>query len=480
MFRLANYLLKTKTAVSPRHILFSLRLTFAACCIFNSPLQSAQPIAIGSAFRVATFSVDVTPPVGHPLLAGQVPSAIGVADPLFAKGFVLLGAGKPIVFVAVDWCEIRNDAYEAWQTAIAAAVATEPKRVLVSSVHQHDAPLADLAAEAVLREKKLTARIIDRGFHDAIVQRVATAAKNAIASAQPISHIGLGKAEVQSVASNRRYVGSDGRPRHDRMSATRDPSIREHPEGAIDPWSRTVSFWSGDQALVALSSYSVHPMSYYGTSQVSADFLGLARRRRQEQTPTTLQIYASGCSGNTVAGKYNDGNHANREILAGRIERAMQDAWNQTKRIRLTTAAFRTTPLRLEPRETDGYGDAAIASRLTSATPDKAQSLAALGWSWRQRVAVGKPIDVSALDFGVAQVVLLPGESYVEYQLFAQKLRPESFVVALGYGECAPGYIPTEQAWAEKDANLGSWCWVAPGAEVKMKAAIKAVLNSKP
>ena len=50
------------------------------------------------------------------------------------------------------------------------------------------------------------------------------------------------------------------------------------------------------------------------------------------------------------------------------------------------------------------------------------------------------------LDFGMAQLLLLPGESYVEYQLLAQEPRPDSFVVTMGYGECAPGYIPTEQA----------------------------------
>ena len=48
-------------------------------------------------------------------------------------------------------------------------------------------------------------------------------------------------------------------------------------------------------------------MSYYGKGGVSADFLGLARKRRQADDPKVFQIYASGCSGNVTAGKYNDG-----------------------------------------------------------------------------------------------------------------------------------------------------------------------------
>ena len=81
------------------------------------------------------------------------------------------------------------------------------------------------------------------------------------------------------------------------------------------------------------------------------------------------------------------------------------------------------------------------------------------------------------LDFGPAHLVLLPAESYVEYQLLAQRLRPDSFVVVMGYGECAPGYVPTEQAVKENDGNLSDWNWVAPGAEARMRAALEKVLR---
>jgi hypothetical protein len=59
----------------------------------------------------------------------------------------------------------------------------------------------------------------------------------------------------------------------------------------------------------------------------------------------------------------------------------------------------------------------------------------------------------------------------------AQQIRPESFVVTLGYGECAPGYIPIERAWEEGDTNLRDWCWVAPGSEQVMADALRAALR---
>ena len=84
----------------------------------------------------------------------------------------------------------------------------------------------------------------------------------------------------------------------------------------------------------------------------------------------------------------------------------------------------------------------------------------------------GKPIDLPVLDFGSAIVAILPAESYVEFQLAAQKLRPDAFVLVAGYGECGPGYVPTERAWKENDGNLSDWCWVNPGSEKRMLDAI--------
>jgi hypothetical protein len=72
---------------------------------------------------------------------------------------------------------------------------------------------------------------------------------------------------------------------------------------------------------------------------------------------------------------------------------------------------------------------------------------------------------------------LLPGESYVEFQLHAQKLRPDSLVITLGYVECAPGSVPTEQAFDKGDGNLRDRCWVAPGAERAMARARGAALE---
>ena len=108
------------------------------------------PVPTRGEFRVATFEADITIPIGHACMGGGVADAREIVDPLSAKGFVLLGAGEPVVVVALDWCQCNNDSYSRWQEALAEAAGTRPKRVMLATVHQHDAPICDLTAQRLL------------------------------------------------------------------------------------------------------------------------------------------------------------------------------------------------------------------------------------------------------------------------------------------------------------------------------------------
>lgn len=430
-----------------------------------------------SKLTLATFETEVTIPLGHPCMGGGIAPAKEVVDPLFAHGFVLQGAGKPVVFVALDWCEIRNGAYDQFRAAVAKAVGTDAVRVMLCALHQHDAPIFDVEAQQLLEKVKAKGAICDLAFFEKAVGRVADAAKASLKSAKPVTHIGTGEAKVDKVASNRRYADESGVLRFNRTSASRDAKIRAADEGTIDPLLKALSFWNGDTPLCALSAYATHPMSFYGRGGVTADFVGLARKRRQADTPGAMQIYASGCSGNVTAGKHNDGDPGNRQVLADRIYTGMKAAWGATKKTAVKDVSFRSVPLTLVARTSEGFSEEALTKRLKDDPKPFGQCLAALGLSWKKRCDAGKPIDVPVLDFGGACITLLPAESYVEFQLAAQKARPDGFVLVAGYGECGPGYIPIERAWKENDGNLADWCWIDPGSEKRMTDVIEKALK---
>jgi hypothetical protein len=289
---------------------------------------------------------------------------------------------------------------------------------------------------------------LDLKFFDEVVKRTAKAAGDSLAQTHAFNHIGIGQARVEQVASNRRIVGDDGKVKSIRYSATKDAKIRAEPEGLIDPWLKTLSFWQDDKPQAALHYYATHPMSYYGDGWVSSDFCGLARQKRQDEEPEVFQMYFTGCAGNITAGKYNDGAPANRLLLRNRIYEAMKSARTTTERFPLTRGEWRVESVKLPPRNEKSFGAEESRKILENPKESKARrNNAAFQLAWLKRI--DRPIDISCLDLGKALVLHLPGEPFIEYQLFAQKLRSDTIVCVAGYGDGGPGYIPTARAYLE-------------------------------
>src|SRR5262249_29367155 len=344
--------------------------------------------------HLATFSCDVTPPVGHPLCGGWIEPVRGVDDPLKALGVILLGMGQPVVLCAVDWCGLRNGAHEAWRTALAKATHTVANRVAVQCVHQHNAPFADVEAQRLLQAVPGSPLSLDLRFFDRVVQQAATAAQEALKRTTPLTHIGIGHARVTEVASNRRILGADGRVRATRTSATRDAKVRAAPEGLIDPVLRTLSFWNGGQALAALHYYATHPMSYYGDGRVSSDFCGLARQKRQDDDAKIFQVYFTGCAGNVTAGKYNDGAKENRPVLRDRVYETLKAAWQTTRRHPLGGWECRAEPVQLPPRTEKNFGAEESRKVMEDPTQTKARrNNAAFQLAWLERTQ--RPIELT-------------------------------------------------------------------------------------
>src|SRR5262245_43969853 len=95
-----------------------IRLAATAALLGMSMLAANLCQAVN--LKVATFKLEVTPPIGSPLCDALVPPATGVNDPLSARGIILVADDqKPVVLVAVDWVGIGNDGHQAWREAIA-------------------------------------------------------------------------------------------------------------------------------------------------------------------------------------------------------------------------------------------------------------------------------------------------------------------------------------------------------------------------
>ncbi|HEY5312615.1 MAG TPA: hypothetical protein VIK18_08845, partial [Pirellulales bacterium] len=376
-----------------------------------------------------------------------------IEDPLTARGIVLLGAGKPIVLCAVDWISISNGGHDAWRESLARAVGTSVDRVTVHVLHQHDGVRCDFSAEVLLAPQGLAGKRFNVVFVREAIARAAQAAKESLQQARPVTHLGVGEARVEKVASNRRILGPDGRVAIARSSSYRIPEpilsrlnaeakrqgyelsaarIEEAlaaPEGVIDPLLKMLTFFNEDRPLASLSYYATHPQSYFGKGDVTSEFVGLARAEHERARDGLTLVHFNGASGNVAAGKYNDGTPAMRLVLTKRMADAMQRAWLATKKVPLTAAdcEWRVQPVRLPMAP---HLDAAKlrATLQDSQAAERDRLIAAGKLAFVLRAQQGNPIQLTCLKLGNVYILHMPGELFVEYQLAAQRMRPASTI----------------------------------------------------
>jgi hypothetical protein len=436
---------------------------------------AASPADPAGGLRAAVFVSDATPPAGHPLCGGWTEAAKVVEAPLRLKGVLLDLAGERCVVAALDWCVLRGEAYDALREAVALGAGAKADRVAIQTTHTHSAPIADLAAERLMRATSKPLPHLDPAWFGRVAQEARRAVVGAVARLEPVTHAGTGKGIVERFASNRRVPGPDGRIRV-RYSATKDPFLREAPEGRIDPFLRTVSLYSGDRVLVRLHYYASHPQSRYGDGRISPDTPGDAREA-VEAAEGVPQIWFAGCGGDVTAGKYNDGSPGSRVELARQLRLGMERAIADTRRVPVESAEWRTLEVRLPGRTEPERSEAGLRALMADVGASASDRLtAALGVAWYERLRVRDAIDVSRLRIGPADLVHLPGEPFVEYQLHAQAARPDRFVAVAGYGEGGPGYLCTDAAIEEGGYEPTQSLMGRPGERV-LKEAVEALLR---
>jgi hypothetical protein len=441
------------------------------CLLLSLTTVFAGPV------KVAPFDVDATPPLGAPMAYDVVKRLDEMT--LRCRGVVILGAELPIVLCAVDWIGIANEGHDAFRKALADAAGTIPERVAVHALHQHDAPGCDFTAERLVKELGVEGYTrLEGSFHRMVIARAADAVRTALPEARGATHWGWGRAVVKEVASQRRILGPDGRVKYTRTSATKSGEVRAHPEGTIDPEVTALSFWDNDRPIAILTHYACHPQSYYRLGIPHPDFPGIARFIRAQSLPFTLQLHFNGAGGNVTAGKYNDGAHSNRMLLAQRLADGMKEAFENTQRHPLDASDIgwnrELVQLPLAPQLTRE----SVTDKLKN-TPPRGYISYADQLAWVTRHEQGHRIDLTCLRVGSARVLGMPGELFIEYQLAAKAMRPDLHVAMAAYGDYGPGYIGTASSYAEGGYETGSQSsHVAPEVEGVLMQGMRRLLGS--
>jgi len=446
-----------------RSLLFSLALAASAAVL---------PAAPKSGPRVATFKVDATPWKGEPL--SWVTPTAKVDDPLFAKGVVIEDGGSRYVLCALDWCALSNSAHDLFRSKIAAAAGTDVAKVAMQTVHQHTAPYIDGDATKIMSKLPSPPNSMSDKFLNDLTDRLAVAVKQATLKLEPFDRIGTGQARVDRVASERRIKGPDGKIVGRWSSNGGNKFLQEAPEGAIDPFVKTITFARGSKPLVRIHYYATHPQTFCCDGTVTSDFAGAAREA-VEKKEGVFQIYFNGAGGDVTAGKYNDKSLEARQGLATRLQAGLEASAAATKYERVGKISWYTAALTLPSRP--DMPELVKQSRELLENPGNAtrqkvyQAAIYLAWDARK-----KPLDVSALQIGRVRILNLPGEPSLQYQFYAQQLLKGDFVAVAGYGDCASGYLVLDKHYQEGGYEPGA-SNAGPGTEARLKDAIRQVLT---
>jgi hypothetical protein len=447
------------------------QLTLLLVLVGCGSVESASP----GQLRMAVFVSDVTPPIGHPICGGWIKPAAEIVQPLLLKGVLLDDGTTRCVIVSMDWCVLRGTAYDLFRNKIALAAGVPATRVAIQTTHTHSAPIADARAEQLIAATSKPLKHLDLEWLARVSDEAGRAAGVAVLHLQPFTHVGVGQARVEHFASNRRVPGPDGKILV-RYSTTKDPSVKNAPEGKIDPWLKTVTLFDGEVPLVRMHYYASHPQTGMDDATIHPDTPGLARSYLENEEGVA-QLYFCGCGGDVTAGKYNDGTPESRLTLSKQLYSGMIRAIAATRRVAVKEFSWKTVDLTFAGRTEPQFSEAELKKVIEDPDAKATKRLpSALKLAWLERLRSRPAVDLSRLRIGPADILHLPGEPFVEYQLHAQAARPDRFVAVAGYGEGGPGYICTDAALKEGGYEP-TMSQVGPPSEALLKSAIEALLQ---
>ncbi|MHC4110850.1 MAG: neutral/alkaline non-lysosomal ceramidase N-terminal domain-containing protein [Planctomycetota bacterium] len=275
-----------------------------------------------AALKGGCEKVNITPPLGIPLIGSKGKPSDDIIDELYAKAMVLNDGNTTIAIVSADLLytpleEITNPVREIIQEK----TGIPEKNVLVCATHTHSGP--EVFARSKLPSKgRMPASEIDQSYLQTLIRKVADSVLIAYNNMQEVK-IGVAKGQIPEIVYNRRPKTGDGSVR---MAFTLTPEviatqkIKYGPEGSV----RVTFDYKHEEALLdfgpidagvcvlkvedvnggivgSLVNFGCHPVCIYPylSTSISADYPAYTTQV-VEQMEGGICLFALGLAGNTV------------------------------------------------------------------------------------------------------------------------------------------------------------------------------------
>ena len=241
------------------------------------------------AFRAGFARVDITPPLGTPIVGYfEERRAKGVLDGLEANAVAISDGGNAAVLVAADLLGIEGVAFGAsLRKRIAASAGVDADAVYVHCTHTHTGPGAGKADRG-------RTKIFDGTdfYNELLASRLADAARLAVEDLAPAA-LAVGRGEAKRISFLRRYRMKDGSIRTN--PGVGNPGIAE-PLGSLDETVRVLRIGRRGKCDIAVVNFATHP-DVVGGELVSGDWPAMARRTFERAEPGARCVFFNGAQG---------------------------------------------------------------------------------------------------------------------------------------------------------------------------------------
>lgn len=432
-------------------------------------------------------------------------TALEVYGDLYARALVLADCSeidtkeaeaKYLVMISLD--QIGCSYYQIVRKAIGRATGIPEDRIFLNYSHSHNAmgPVGEWkeedqpsTAELDIPYEEWLGDDVDRlaDWDRWLVGHIAEAAKRAALTVRPATlHVGRAPAQI---GYNRRVMQEDGRIRHG-----------VNPGGAVVPWTDVIGVRARDgERIATLFSHAAHPVIVHHDwkngihSVLGPDYPGYAVDHLKnllstEEQSNGILMFAQACGGNVNAYPRASGDHdacdAAGLSLAFSAKRALEDLTevNPTpiKQHAVTLKLPRRIPTVSECKAwlEDPILHDPTAPNYGTGNIERLLDLAERG---EQEVL---DLPIQALTVGPELcLLLLPGEMFCEYQLYAEHISPFAYTVVLGYINFSVGYVGTKKDYELPGLTGGHGIAphtnspLHPSVEETIKDGIKQVLT---
>ncbi len=309
-----------------RYITLKLILLVSIILLTNHILCPASQAVL----KGGCAKVNITPPLGIPLIGSAGKGSDDILDELYAKALVLNDGSSTIVIISADLLytpleEITNPI----RKIIKDKIGIPSQNVLICSTHTHSGPEV-FTRTKLIPEKEVPASEIDQFYLQTLIRKMAGAVLIAHKNMQEDSRkagaqvkIGAAKGQIPEILYNRRQKNNDGSVKMaftlpQKVTATKkietdaEGNVKvtftlpdEEAEldfGPIDPEVCVLRVEDMDGGIVgSLVNFGCHPVCIYPylSTTISADYPAYTTKV-VEQMEGGICLFALGLAGNTV------------------------------------------------------------------------------------------------------------------------------------------------------------------------------------